>query len=1022
MKKVLTLMGALSVAGSAFAYDYDWALDLSGKELDWTNSNLGVATGLTYKGSSSSQWNDVVKGVVSSVKGSETNNCFQFNVEVGDIITVHAITIGGNTGKAYVKQGGVETNADIDNSGSVVLTVDAAATAGLVSVYADPNVAITKITVVSAKYRAVVDKLAATRAAIDREKEGIAKYVTDYPNFYSAVTRQISLKVSNEILSIENKLAEAAAANKVTDNGYADNGDALIGKLTNLETTVLAGIITAANQAVTDYTTLFKGSSEYTAANNALTEAYNKAVTSGSHPYSMYVKSGSNIVEKAEGLKTYMDTYAKQYFNDVCDAAKTELDNFPWLQADGITYGSYPATTHTTKVAKTKTRIENIIDRFVYEKANSSKFTDLKTNVNTVANDIAATGLAKPAGFDVLKTNIEDLYDLLNKADNKHVYNTLEINGSVFATPLTTYTSNLTNAKNTLTASAKTVQDAKCDQVQEDLNKYSAQITELYTGQPETQALYEQKFAKLQVRLDVVKNYTTYAQRVTAFAAVMEELGNIDGEILKIWSDSQDAKKAEIIAKNKADYDQLTLDITNALNDYAEMVNRINGYKTIPGIENDQAAIDEINAQLTHVFDYAYDIETTKKNAADTYDQVKGGSASFDYATYKAEVDVALAKIVTATQTARGAANSAAYTYLTTSNTEGTLKYAEVKLTAAYNKYDAGGDKADSYLAQGAKNKISNGLNGLKENYYVPAQTKIASHWNALDPTNCDIADYITVIANDLNPIYGELNKIDAQVDAYDASAAKITQLKIEWSVAKANVDPAYTSVLIPMLNTINEDIQALETQLQGYGFAAKDHETEINDEVARLHEVELWKVKNYTTHLANEAALKAINEAIKAVQIGEINAAKDEIRKLVTQEVVIEYVGKLEAIDFTQIENSRDTHYANHDLNDETVKNQILNVDLKAISDLIANIVKDAQAADKAAQEVPGDVNGDKSVDAADYELIDIFVGAGNDNDLNDEQKTWYKNSDLNNDGKVNGTDLSVFLNLYKGNAAEQE
>ena len=77
-------------------------------------------------------------------------------------------------------------------------------------------------------------------------------------------------------------------------------------------------------------------------------------------------------------------------------------------------------------------------------------------------------------------------------------------------------------------------------------------------------------------------------------------------------------------------------------------------------------------------------------------------------------------------------------------------------------------------------------------------------------------------------------------MDAYDASAAKITQLKIEWSVAKANVDPAYTSVLIPMLNTINEDIQALETNLQSYGFAAKDHETEINDEVTRLHEVEL--------------------------------------------------------------------------------------------------------------------------------------------------------------------------------------
>ena len=103
MKKVLTLMGALSVAGSAFAYDYDWALsDLGGNNKDWTNNSLSVATDLTYKGSANSEWNDVVKGVVSSVKGSEGNNCFQFNVQAEDSISVHAIATNGSTGKAYV--------------------------------------------------------------------------------------------------------------------------------------------------------------------------------------------------------------------------------------------------------------------------------------------------------------------------------------------------------------------------------------------------------------------------------------------------------------------------------------------------------------------------------------------------------------------------------------------------------------------------------------------------------------------------------------------------------------------------------------------------------------------------------------------------------------------------------------------------------------------------------------------------------------------------------------------------------
>lgn len=999
MKKVLTLMGALSVAGSAIAHDYLWNMsDLSGESWASGFTHNGV---LTYNGDANSSFNSVVKGVVSSVKGSDTNNSFSFAVEAGDIITVHAYNLNPTAGKVYFKETSV-VSADIDNDGTTLLTVTAAGNS-TVKVYADANVAITKITVVSKKYRDVVDKLAEARAAIDTEKEGIAQYVTNYPNFYSAVTRQISEKVSNEILRIEDKLAKDAADDGVS--GGSGSGDGLIAELENLKSNVLDGIITAANQAVNDYTTKFLGSTEYAKAKGALDEAYNTVNRS----YSMYESDGWTTSLKAEGLDTYMDTYAKKYFEDLCDNAKAELDKFPWLQDDN-SYGSYPYSKYTTPVAETKTRVENIIDRFVYEKNNGQKFEELKTLANTVANDITATGLDKPAEFDTLKGDIETLYNLLNKADNKHVYSQSEISGAVFETPYNTYNTNLGTAMSTLTASAKTVQDAECAKVQEDLNKYSAQITELYTGQPETQAKYEQLFAKLQVRLDVIKNLTTYAQRVTAYATVMEELGNIDGEILKIWGDSQGEKVAEIIAQNETKYNTLTADITSALNQYAEMVNRINGYKTIPGIETDQTAIDAIDTELANVFDYAYKIETTKKNAAAAYDEVKDGTGSFDYDTYKTEVDAALTSIVTATQTARGAANQAAYNYLTADRyAVGTLAYADRMLTNANGKYSAGGAKADSYLATQAVTKIG----GLRTSYYTPASNKINSHWNSTDPKQCDIADYVKEIANDLNPIYGKLTEIDNQVNAYDESAEKITNLKIEWSIAKANVDPNYTSVLIPMLNTINEDVKALETKLQGYGFDAGIHQEEIDEEIARLKD-QLWIVKNYTTYLANEAALIVVNDAIKAVE-DELTAAKAEVAELVSPEVVAEFTGKLDAVSFDAVKNSRDSHYANHDLNEETVKNQIINVDLKAISDAIAQIVEDAKAADKAAQEVPGDVNGDKALDALDFEIIEEFVVNGASEDETEDIKAMREQSDLNNDGKVDTRDLNEFLKLYR-------
>ena len=129
------------------------------------------------------------------------------------------------------------------------------------------------------------------------------------------------------------------------------------------------------------------------------------------------------------------------------------------------------------------------------------------------------------------------------------------------------------------------------------------------------------------------------------------------------------------------------------------------------------------------------------------------------------------------------------------------------------------------------------------------------------------------------------------------------------------------------------------------------------------------------------------VNDAIDVVK-NELTAAKADVAELVSPEVVQAYTDKLDAVSFDAVENSRDTHYANHDLNDETVKSQIIDVDLKAISAAIAQIVEDAKAADKAAQEVPGDVNGDKALDAADLEIIEEFVVNGASGDEAEDNK----------------------------------
>ena len=371
MKKVLTLMGALSVAGSALAHDYLWNMsDLSGKK--WSEGFTEGA--LNYLGDSNSSYDVVKKGVVSTVKGSETNNRFKFVVEKGDIVTVHAITVSNNTGKVYLKQNGLETNADIDNSGSTVLTVSTnEAVGGDVFVYADPNVVITKIVVVSAKYNAVVDKIKEARAAVDlakSESDRLVSYVSDYPDFYTAITRQISLKVSNEIIAIENQLARDAAENKVSKldsgDGTGDDLIAALDALVNPTTGVLKRIEDAAATAKSDYETTFKSGADYLAAQTALTLAYKKHPTvAESDGYTIETwtkKNSSNVAtewaDKAEGLRAYMDANAKAYFDQAKVDAKAELANFPWTDDEGNDH-AYPVATYNTKMQTTVTYIHN---------------------------------------------------------------------------------------------------------------------------------------------------------------------------------------------------------------------------------------------------------------------------------------------------------------------------------------------------------------------------------------------------------------------------------------------------------------------------------------------------------------------------------------------------------------------------------------------------------------------------------------------------------------------------------------
>lgn len=1072
MKKVLTLMGALSVAGSAFAYDYDWALSNLGEELDWTKDVS--KNGLTYKGTTNSQWDADNEGVVSDVKGSSQANCFTFKVQEGDNVIVHAINTGTSPkGFVYLEQTKVQegqeetatvSNAEIDNSGTKQLEVTNML-GGTVYIYAEAGVVITKITVVSAKYREVVEEIKkASDAEEAARQEFIKLYLSDTNNtfngFYDAIHKQLS-NIAQKRLEIEATLKAEAAKNNVSVNleegsAYKTKGDQLKAALQALYVDVdevNLGEIGKLKKDAADAMKAYKsvvtsnGSNAVAEAETALETAYNdpkkennKTVYGESdykHIYNPVLDSKDKItgnVERASGLKAYIDEHAKKYLADMKDAALADLSNFPsWKDENDADVTTYPTAKHNAAIKETVVRIHNSIYRKVYEQNHGSEYTDLQSELATIANDIkaAADYLTEPGRLATLTADVDKLVTDLNDAD-KHSMNAKAIEDN-FITPLGKYMKEKNTIKANLLTEAMAKLKEKYDAVQTLLTDKSAQITELFNGQENTQAEYAVKFGKLQVRLNKVKEADTYADCVTGFNTLATEISSIQGEIDTMWQEALDKQSGEIVGQNNAAFKTLEDLINKVVDIFNEGVKKINGYKDIDGISTSTSAKATIDGELANMFKSREDIVKALNDATAAKNEANNAPVkSFDATEYTTKVNTAKSNIESSIYNARSAANTYAYKYLThTSNSTivGTLAYAKNQIISALEIIgmqnssvehqelrDYGTrlyrDQYDWHTTSKVREAATNAIDDLLKEY-VTAQNNLIEGWNKTK----EVPDHISDVDKALDPLGGKLTAILDQVVVYDEIDANITQKKVEWTVLKANVEPREDVDIDAMFSAINKDISDLEKALSEAGLDAKKENFQ-----ASLNKIayDLNKVGDYDGYLAEVAALSTLNTRIAAVDnLVKNDAKKDLSETIVTEDILNDYVNKIEALqdNVANVQKTVDNYYKDFKLRKNVDAVEAM---LKAIEDEVARLVADAKAADKAAQEVPGDVNDDKSVDAADYEAIEFFAVAGDDAELTDEEKALREKADLNGDGKVNLSDLSEFVKLYKGNEQE--
>lgn len=964
MKKILTLMTALTaVSGSALANDYDW--DLTGR----VGQDLGVGdlTGLTASGSVT-----LTKDGVAIAEGDD--NFIQLSVDAKDVLTVTAS--GSAEDEIIVKGGSVDAHISLKDGNDLTVTFSAATSE--VKIYATAGARITNVAVESQAYRDSKDYITAAQQVLKEANDETSAYVTKYPEFFTAVRAEIN-KLGKQI---EEQIA--VRDNSKKNNTVGDDNPTLQQNLDAISTNI--GTIKAqAAQTLAAYEALVSSNSHYKAANDANTKATTEKPLYDDyrgHENEFYVDvnawtgSGANkvaktVVPKTGWVKNQLTEKSTNALNSILDAAKAELANF---KKDYV----YPTADYETQFDVVKTNTRNIIERAAYERDNLTQIEALKSEIDTMEKYIYKDPFDKPARFDDWKTEVNDLFDAINEK-TKEKFTSAEC-ATEFGAPYTTLNNELSTMKATLISKAQTSLDDTRTPIQTKLDEVAYKVSAMYENEPETQKTYETEFAKQQVILNDVKNTTAAGgwEIVTGYKGQYDKLTGVRDSVVNIYNRTQSAQKLEIVRVNNQKQADLIARIDSIREVYNAGALKIDSYKKVPGVEGNSTVIEAINASLKALFDDILPLDNMKKDLTETIvPELNETYGKLDANVYNPQIDSYRDAIDNELQAARNQVNGAVYTYLKTGNGtqryEGTIPYAEKKVSDAIgyvtstfvNNNDAAAVEA---AAKAELNIIKDGKKNaageyVKGGYIAQADAYIDEH-NAAG----DIADQVGAVKTMLDPVAGEVQAIRNQVAKYAEVDKKIDDKKIEWTLAKADIDKSTNPQAASILEGINNDIKDLRAKLQQDGLDAINQTYDAD--FAEI-EKKLYSVTDYEAYKANENAYAAAKSELANAKKALADAVA-KVNKIEDEAVRSEYAAQLNTIKFTNIEKIIEDSYAN--------KESKANLDsqkaaLKTITDDIAALVAEAE---EKANGVPGDYNGDKKVDSKDASIVAGKVAAG--------------------------------------------
>ena len=1017
MKKILTLMAAMSAASGAFAFDYDWEVP--------TPSNI--------------QTNDQGEVVgCKDLKYDAKNNVLSFNAQNQDQIVVSVQNLSDEVGTVSANGTSIEVKGNMQGMLNYTANAD-----GLVKIEISGNLVVTKINVTSQVYRDLVAEYNAAKAALNDVNKQLAGYFKKDNGKFSDFFNAFMKEVNKQGQAIEKAKADLEDAKKA--NNVSGNKEDISGRLKNAKTNV-SQIPTKVQEAEKLYNTIVGTDAqasldriEKAKNQDDITEAIwkNGAVNNSlDYMWDFKKKDGKKVTYVKDVLKATWET-------DEIAAIEKDRDN---ILADALAelnkYPNHYKTNEENPEGKTQedfqkayaeiiTHVDNMIARAIVER-------DYKAKIEQIAKDADDLDKAIADNSEVFKTDnltpkysdwkkdIKEINEFIKKTDNRQDFTKAEL----AANPVKKYTDAATaleTYKTELVKQAQAVLNKLVEDTQKELNEYMYKVVAKYENEPETQKDWQQKFAVEQDKLNKAEETVKgndYDKLVVHYTDIKGEIEAVQKTVNGYWGDTLGDQKTEVRETNKANANKLNETIDAVRADYNERIKHIQKWLGMQFINYDKyngeesTATLDIKNNLKKLFDIVLELDNTKKAIGEdvaAINKIVDGTddAEFDpnndkyrfFETkaknsegilYTVAIDELKKSIEAEIKAATFTANKKAadfllhsysynYNYLDVATANTFVEDAKTKVEEGYKNSEMSSAAAGAYT-QAFKDvaKVRKDDNGkqITLGYIDNAKEEIAKRWcediKKLDLKKHTLADDIEEVIQKeyLNKVEAAVAAIQGELDSYKAQYATIGEMKVKWNFAKANekqlqkdakaVEPTIADDFITKkIEAMNTSIALVSEELEKKALKATEQES-ATDAAEKQFNEDYKLVTEFKTVTENNTAKKAADQKVEDIT-NSIKAAKITLDGY-RDEVKAEYTAKLSEIEdrLTAQESNIASNFKDYTLGN------VYEANIKGALESIEKDLKQLLADAKNEQEGGNlDENGDGVVDIKDVNVV---------------------------------------------------